>query len=612
MIELLYHNQKGDKQIAADKEWKKQIKSLDIRDAVLRKLTGRNYSDVGIMVYFLKLGTYFCVFREFQSDRELDNHAIWIFIHKEEEMNPKDLSRLLTQVIDKVKCEPPYEEESIAMFSSDVEKLSNNYDVKPSKRPEFLSADNKKYACRYYDENNNLYDVLCDLYQPEYERYEAVLLLDKHSSLKGGPEVEDLTGHELKGQEVIDPSEVNKQLPQGVEAYYHGKPFRESAFIPKNGYIDLELRRKGFVTITFPYAKGQTIEKLEWKVRIDHSLFDVEVKNKGKSIKEFRLSVNGAVVNNSVDLTEFEAKQASFRIEKSGYEPCPFKKDNVNFIDYIISGRKILVELEKSDQEFIVRQKRFETVKVVVKTSQTIEEDETPLKGYYREGDALEYDSWSFLNHLLFWLLMGGALILGGVGGFYINKWLNSRSSKPKTELTNSPQTPPSNSGQNNQNTTTSPSNNGTPVTEEKDESRHNDAVNYLDGNEVWNKDDMEKISELKGFWDMLNQFDIDKIKSLEWHNKLMDSKNYKEIVDAYGDKKSSDYKNNKPRNRNNPQDLDITVKNYINEVKGLSGNHSSTTGGGNLNKGSQATQDKTNKVTNEQHEEAGPGENDL
>lgn len=560
MIELLYHNQKGDKQIVADKEWKKQIKSLDIRDAVLRKLTGRNYSDVGIMVYFLRLGTYFCVFREFQSDRELDNHAIWIFMPKEDEMNPKDLNRLLTQVIDKVKCEPPYEEESIAVFSSDVEKLSNNYDVKPSKRPEFLSADNKKYACRYYDENNNLYDVLCDLYQPEYERYEAVLLLDKHLSLKGGLEVEDLTRHDLKGQEVIDPAEVNKQLPQGVEAYYHGKPFRESAFITKNGYIDLEFRRRGFISILAPYAKGQTIGKLDWKVRIDHSLFDVEVKNKGKSIKDFRLVVNGSIVNSSEDLTEFEAKQASFRIEKSGYEPCPFKKDNVNFLEYIISGRKILVELEKSDQTFIVCQDRFEEIKVVVKTSKTIDNDDTPLMGYYREGDELIYDRRSFLNQWLFWLLMVAALALGGVGGCFAHKWLNERNSggskTPPIEVDTTKPTPEQNE-----------------PSEEVAEPKVNEAVNYLDTHDKWNKVEMENTPELEGFWDMLNGYDIDGIKSQEWADKLSDSQKYKSLLKTFGDKKTSDFE---PKTYTTLNDNIITIARYMETV----GNINTSSGG--------------------------------
>ncbi len=609
MIELLYHNQKGDKQIVADKEWKKQLKFQDIRDVVLKKLTVRNYSDVGIMVYFLKLGTYFCVFKEFPSDRALDNHAIWAFIPKNEEASPKELNRLLNQVIEKVKCEPPYEEDTIKDFSSEVEKLGEGCKVEQCKRPEFLSADNKKIACRYYDEEDTLYDLLCNLYQPEYERFEAVLFLDRHSELRGGPEVEDLTGHGLLGQEVIEPSEIYNQLSSEIEVYCNGRLLKEPIFISKNGRVDLEFRRKGFVAIPCAYAKGQSIGVLDWKVRVDHDLFNVT--NKDKKVTGFSLKINGIQVYSSIDVSEKEARNATVQIEKGGYEPCPFKKDNVNLLDYVISNRKVSVQLKKSDQEFEVIQDKYEKVKVVITTSKTIDEETSPIAGYVREGDRLDYDSWAFLNRLLFWLLMAGALVLGGVGGFFVGNWINSRSAKTKTEVSN-PATP----NQNGQNMQQLSQNDANPSSETSGnvttpiKPKQNAAVEYLDNKEVWNKNDMEAISDLKGFWDMLNQFDIDKIKSLEWHNKLMDSKNYKEIVKAYGDKKSSDYKNNKPRN--NPQDLDITVKNYINEVLGLAGNHSCTTGSNKLNKGTKATEGKTDKEFTKDSEETGPGENDF
>lgn len=565
MIELLYHNQKGDKQIVADQEWKKQLKFQDIRDVVLKKLTGRNYSDVGIMVYFLKLGTYFCVFREFPSDRAFDNHAVWVFIPKEDEVNPRDLNQLINQVIDKVKCEPPYEEEMRKAFNTDIERLGNNFDVTRSNRPDFLSADNKKIACRYYDENNNLYDLLCDLYQPEYERYEAILFLDEHSSLRGGPEVEDLSSHDLVGQEVIEPSEIYNQLQSGVEVYYNGRPLNEPIFISKKGHIDIEFRRRGFVPIPYPYAKGQSIGTLEWKVRVDYDLFDVT--NKDKRVTGFTLKINGLPVYTSIDLTETEAKKVSFQIEKGGFEPCPYKKDNVNLLDYVLNNRKILVQLKKSDQEFGVIQNKYERVKVVITTSQNIDDDMSPIAGYIREGDALEYDSWAFLNYWLFWLLMAGALILGGVGGFFVSKWINSENAKPKSENPATPEQKGQNTQHFSQSGASTSTGTGTVATPKKPE--QNAAVEYLDNHDVWNKDEMDCIAELKGFWDLMNGYDIDKIKEQPWKDRLSKSKKYAEIIKVFSDKKTNDFRKNKPNNKN-AEDHDITVATYLKTVTNL------------------------------------------
>lgn len=566
MIELLYHNQKGDKQIVADKEWKKQLKFQDIRDVVLKKLTGRNYSDVGIMVYFLKLGAYFCVFKEFSSGRPDDNHAIWVFLPKDVEVNPKDLHRLLDQVIEKVKCEPPYEEDAIKEFSADVEKLGEDCNVKPCKKPEFLSADNKKIACWYYNEEDSLYDLLCNLYQPVYERYEAVLFLDKKSGLRGGQEVDDLTNQGLIGQEVIEPSEINNQLSSGVEVYYNGRSLNEPIFISKKGHVDLELRRRGFVPIPYPYAKGQIIGALEWKVRVDHDLFDVT--NKDKIVTGFALKINDLLVYSTIDLAEMEAKNVSFQIEKGGYEPCPYKKDNVNLLDYVLNNRKIPVQLKKSDQEFDIIQNKYERVKVVITTSKTIKDDMSPIAGYLREGDALEYDSWAFLNHLLFWFMMAGALILGGVGGFFVSNWINSRSTKQNTTVTT--QTTPNQNVENVQQLSPSDCGASTGAAETitaSEKPTQNEAVEYLDNHKVWNKDEMNQIVELNGFWDLVNHYDIDKIKKQPWEDRLSESKTYNEIINTFGNKKTSDFRTNRPYNKRT-DDYDINVRRYINAIK--------------------------------------------
>jgi len=588
MIELLYHNQKGDKQIVVDKEWKRQLKIQDIRDTILKKIVGLNYTDVGIMVYFLKLGTYFCVFRQIKTDRPLDNHAIWVFLPKDEGVNPLDLKRLLAQVIEKVKSEPPYEESSIKAFSSNVEKLGINIEVEACQRPVFLSADNKKIACRYYcDEEDSLFDVLRDLYQPEYEKYEALLFLDKHSALRGGADVDDLTGHGLVGQETVEPSELRCQLPSDIEVFYCGQPMKEPVFIPKNESVAIELRRKGYVPILIFYSKGDPITDLEWKVRVSRDLF--EIKNKQNEISDYSLKINGAPVGDYVDMTVSEAKKASFQIEKSGYEPCPYKKENVDFCAFLSSNRKIIVELRKDDQKFDIRQSHYESVKVVVATSKVIGKDDSPLEGYIREDNVLEYDRHAFLNSWLFWVMMAMALVVGGIAGFYIHHWTHPH------EIKVSEQTP--DPGKPRQET---PSENEPPNVVEKSEGEgivpiQEDPATYLDEKTVWNRYEMEKIAALQGFWDLLNRYDIDGIRSEVWSGKLSGSSNYNRIVSAFGNKKSSDFAEKTYTDAT--KDCEITVERYIQTVENYQVSSEEASRGQNQN-GGVAPAEPINKDT--------------
>lgn len=548
MIELLYHNQKGDKQIVADKEWKKQLKIQDIRSAILTKIAGLNYTDVGIMVYFLKLGTYFCVFRQIKTDRPLDNHAIWVFVPKDDDVQPSDLKRLLTQVMEKVKEEPPYEENSIRAFSEDVERLGYNVEVGTTKRPVFLSADNKKIACRYYcDEKDSLFDVLRDLYQPEYERYEAVLLLDEHSNLRGGLDVNDLTGHDLVGQEMIDPSEIKSQLPPSVEVYYEGYPMNGPAFVPQNGFITIELRRKGYKPISLSFSKGQIIKSLDWKVRVSREVFEVRCMD--EKIGDYTLIINGNYVDDYVDLTEAEARKASFRIEKAGYKL--FKKESENFLGDLSCNRRVLVELKKLAQV----------------PSSGGGNGGMSSRGRFNGTAGLQEDRLSFLRDWLFWVLMATALLLGGIVGYQIHRG-TPKEKTSKKEVTDPKKNGNSTEGNENQNeqnggqVSTGGNEDGEGIGE--NQPVQGTPVEYLNTHDKWNKQEMESIPELKGFWDMLNTYDIEAMTQEPWSSKLSKSNRYKQVIAAFGTKTKKDFSGT----YNNSGDNDITVSRYLERVK--------------------------------------------
>ena len=257
----------------------------------------------------------------------------------------------------------------------------------------------------------------------------------------------------------------------------------------------------------------------------------------------------------------------------------------------------------------------FKKATLTVKSPKHINDD--PIEGYYREydnSDELKYDSWSFLNHWFFRLLMAGALILGGVGGYLVSGWINSRSAKQNTTVTT--QTTPNQNGENVQQLSPSDGGASTGAAETvtaPEKPAQNEAVEYLDNNDVWNKDKMDQIAELKGFWDLVNDYDINKIKEQPWKDRLSESKTYNEIINTFGNKKTSDFRTNRPHNKRT-DDYDINVKRYIKAIKGYSGNsNAQPQEGSSTPKKEHPTTTTTNSTNNQStNQSAGTNEENL
>lgn len=517
----------------------------------------RNYSDTPIVIQFKETGIDFYVYRQISAgdDRQFDNQFILIHIPRNESLETKDLCQLLEQVKLLITKDIPIEEH--AAFTEDVARLGQQFEPKTRKLPEFLSDDGGKLAYRYYNGDYTLKELLEKMYQPIYQRYKAIILLDKKGNLQGATNMDDLTDRTLVDLKVLDPSVI--QLPTGVKACYEGKEFNSPVFYEELP-LSFELRKEGCISQIVQLSEGK-FSIGQWKMRVTSDVVRV-IKDDGNSARNYLLKVNGKYINSAVEIAEEELKDASICIEKQGYEPNPFVKDHINLAKLICEGRPFEVRLNKGAEVFYIKTKHYGKATLTVKSPKHINDD--PIEGYYREyddSDELKYDSWSFLNHWLFWLLMAGSLILGGVGGFLVSNWINSRSPQqnqeaPANQAATTPQKIEASTG-------------ASATTTATEKQTQNKAVEYLDNHEVWNKDEMETISDLKGFWDMLNNYNIDKISSIEWHNKLLDSRKYNEIVNAFGDKKTSGFRGNKPYNKKS-DDKVITISSYIDTVKRL------------------------------------------
>lgn len=570
----------------------------------------RNFSDTPIAIQFNEVGIDFYVYRQISAgdDRQFDNQFILIHIPGNEIIETKDLCFLLEQVKLLITKDIPIEEQ--AAFAEDVSRLGQQFESKTQILPKFISDDGGKLAYRYYNGDYTLKELLEKIYQPIYQRYRAVILLDKKGKLQGTEQMDDLSERALSDINILDPKAI--QLSAGIKPYFEGKEFNKPVFYEKLP-LNFELRKEGCVSQTVQYGKGG-LSIGQWKMRVTPDVVRV-IKDDGNTSHNFLLKVNGKYINSTVEIAEEELKDASFSIEKQGYEPNPFVKEHINLAKLICEGRPFEVRLDKGAEVFYIRTKDYGKATLTVKSPKHINDD--PIEGYYREydnSDELKYDSWSFLNHWFFRLLMAGALILGGVGGYLVSGWINSRSAKQNTTVTT--QTTPNQNGENVQQLSPSDGGASTGAAETvtaPEKPAQNEAVEYLDNNDVWNKDKMDQIAELKGFWDLVNDYDINKIKEQPWKDRLSESKTYNEIINTFGNKKTSDFRTNRPHNKRT-DDYDINVKRYIKAIKGYSGNsNAQPQEGSSTPKKEHPTTTTTNSTNNQStNQSAGTNEENL
>lgn len=91
------------------------------------------------------------------------------------------------------------------------------------------------------------------------------------------------------------------------------------------------------------------------------------------------------------------------------------------------------------------------------------------------------------------------------------------------------------------------------------------EAIAYMDDNKVWDRTEMEKNPELKGLYDDMNNFRIDRIKSV-WGPKFKDSKAMQKIV-HFAEQGAAKKKANLDGTYNKAGDERISVQGYVNRL---------------------------------------------
>lgn len=523
-------------------EWTKYIR--DVREE-LKLINNIREDSIIFMLTTIENGNIITIAHPING-RITDVITAWIYI-------PIDLlisGKNLVDIIEVTKKEILAVKRNDELLKS---KFENNYDIAQAKRT-CQHAVGNQYAYRYY--SNDLYtlqELLDAIHQPYYQKYKSIFLIDRSSKLScivG----DDLSKEPLYTSILADtPKKVDGFIP-----YVDGKVFDSPMYVSEGEVIEITWRKNDYEPIRTrtEINEGFTyIEPTENQYRRLIPYEAVRVVDEWKQpIEEYKLSINQHAVNTGETIPVNEAALNNVRIDISadGYdskeEIVDFTKDKTKIIQLskVTYEYKLAIPLDNKDSfielEPIITHKELK---------------KSPIKGYKPKKGRFIQKKITYLKYYpydkFFWIqvavVLSVVLILGvALGAWGWNKYKTEELRIENSSLKSDIEQLKSKGGYNYDSENT----------EENTIEQENDVakvIEYLDNNNVWNREKMEGFSQIKGLWDAINTHDFGKILELE--NTLKDSKRFKNLISAIKDNKNKKF----TTNYNKDNDFDITIE---------------------------------------------------
>jgi hypothetical protein len=453
----------------------------------------------------------------------------------------------------------------------------------------YTPSSGERFGVRYTDVPYTMKEILdSNRFQSYYNGHKAIFILEKNGEVNISNDVasmfDDFTNKDIvKMAYLIPPSQGELQrIGRGVKIYTEdGKEFSSPVSVEQNSTVKLLLRKSGFEPIPFIQTITQNQEQVKldrreerfaWKKMISPSMFNVSCGGGEKLNAQIR--VNGKDVPfNGISLEESACRAAVVKISAPGFDAWEGRCDLVS----ASASTPIKVELRKEERtlsgkiEIANGHDAAYTLK-----SRNLPVDGSPLKGYHRDGNDLYYapNKWA---QRFFGFAAAIILELVAVMGIALYSWFQTQESRlPYKE----------NKSEASQETTDFyPADSSTSEAAGSIFYSSKDAIEYLDSNDTWNKDSMEKYPCLQGLFNAMNTYDFPEVK--EFANKLNKSKKLEAIKSAIVNcennhrdpKKGKDGKHANTYNK--PNNNDIIVNGYDEYVRKCSIESSSESDGG-------------------------------
>lgn len=492
------------------------------------------------LLSYINEGTFFTILRTI-PDKPLDHLASTIFIPNGLQISSDELVEVVNRTARMV-SNPTVTAEDITELH---ELFSKEYAVEEDV-PAMVESDGSEYAFSYYggDTLRRFEDFLGrNIYQTKFIGYSGVLLVD--ADLGVTVEAPDLTDEPLCEPAVLCPPD---EMSKGFAPFIFNRPFNRCYRVSLGTEVDVVWKRKGFndieetVAITEPHSVLPLADIDDSRKIITRSIFYITANGGKQTIDNAEISVNGVDITGEHLFSFDDLKNANVVVRAKGFRPYQATLDLAATSQALISlheqRRVYCFELPVKSSElgspirFEIHTKRHLT--------------ESPLEGYtlvdgMREGTGR-------YNHLQFTsatvgipvrqavVFVGAALLAGFLLGWLLMGGGSSKTEDSSTdtveqtivEVSPAPTPSPEPAPKQTQEPTPTPA--PAPVSVQPDAPVTSEAIAYLEANQSWTQESLDKQPGLAGLYDDMNNYRLERLVN-HWGPRLAKSKRFSKVA---------------------------------------------------------------------------------
>lgn len=391
--------------------------------------------------------------------------------------------------------------------------------------------------------------------QHEYAKYKGIFLLNQ--SVGFGNDFEEL-GAELKKVRTLQAPKSQEGFEPYIVVAREDVPFTKAVEFPDGADVHIEWRKEGYRAISKSAKVTEKEEDFQNSIKINAEK-DIYREVHLDNIKVYDSDGN-LITNFKVWRKGLPQEDRSIYVPTRGKSQITIKAEEYEDKDVTLkeltSDKGIKLEkklhhyrfaLEGSKEEYILTTQRRLT--------------KSPIKGYSADDDIsekyvnnLSYDG--ILQKIMYFGIGLGACLLAV--GLYVgwNVFVMDREPKfvDKQEA-------------------------GQTATQDEDftptDTDMQKAFNYLESNDTWHKDSLDRFDATRGLFDELNEFEVNKIKD---RNATLNNDKLGKIVEALEQIPADSRPGTHDGKYNAKDDKQININNYINSITNTATPQSQTT----------------------------------
>ena len=480
--------------------WTKNVRDTREDCKVIEGLNEDSNSSV-IMYTADKIGEYYTIISLIDG-RRTDFISAWVFRPWGLEISGKELLSVIEDVRNEILASEINEDKLAKLFANVYPESEST--ISPICTEGVLSA------ARFYNKKGADYSLseifALGMAQKVNKEYKAVFLVDCAMGLTANG-CADISGTELEQLvSVYPPTPQQLANANGFCPYLeNGEEFQRPISVisgaeikvvwKKTGYEDIASRYivrgdKSYISVPNPdsYRKIIPISRIEI---VDES---------GQKISNCRVRIENRDIpqDGNILISEHASQNALVTVTCDGYITHSEKHDLNHWV-------KIELHHQTHKYKFATIGKDGEKIQFEITSYKVLER--TPFKGYHSENgygprengvNKIEFRPDGVLAYKWVWTIAAVLLVVGIAIGAYGFWFFDDRFGE------HAPQVPPKKEFKIDRNATFTPA----PV------ATIEQAIEYLDSHERWKKSEMESIPELRGLWDELNTFSLEKVKN--------------------------------------------------------------------------------------------------